>query len=434
MTKKPINETIKNLKPSGIRKYFDLASTMKGVISLGVGEPDFDTPWHISQAAVESFQKGLTHYTANRGLLSLRQEIAKYYKEHYGVEYDPEKEILVTVGGSEAVDLSFRTILSPGDEVIVLDPNYVAYEPAILMAGAKPIYIGLSQENDFKLLPEDLEAALTNKTKAIMLNFPSNPTGGVMMREDYEKLVPILEESGIYIISDEIYSELLFDGEFCSPASFPSLRDQTIVINGFSKSHAMTGWRLGYLLAPKELSSQLTKVHQFIIMSAPTAGQYAAIEALREGQEDCEKMKKEYERRRNLLCKRLNEMGLKTNIPKGTFYAFPNITSSGLSSDEFCMQLLESQKVAIVPGTAFGDSGEGFVRISYATSMANIKEACNRIEIFLKECQEKQKAEALARSLIEEVEKEYAMSAAVEEFSQELAQVEKALSEGLSFK
>ncbi|MBD5424335.1 MAG: aminotransferase class I/II-fold pyridoxal phosphate-dependent enzyme [Allobaculum sp.] len=434
MAKKTINPIIQALKPSGIRKYFDLASTMKGVISLGVGEPDFDTPWHISQAAVESFQKGLTHYTANRGLLSLRQEIADYYKNHYGVEYDPAKEVLVTVGGSEAVDLSFRTILSPGDEVIVLDPNYVAYEPAILMAGAKPVYIRLSQENDFKLLPEDLKAALSDKTKAIMLNFPSNPTGGVMTREDYEKVVPILEESGIYIISDEIYSELLFEGEFCTPASFPSLRDQTLIINGFSKAYAMTGWRLGYLLAPRELSAQLTKVHQFIIMSAPTAGQYAAIEALRTGDEDCERMKKEYERRRNLLCSRLNAMGLKTNVPKGTFYAFPNITSSGLTSDEFCMQLLESQKIAIVPGTAFGDSGEGFVRISYATSMANIKEACDRIEIFLNECKEKQAAQAVARNLISEVAQDYEASARVKEFVQELAIVEEALAEGLQFK
>lgn len=401
---KKINQTIEHLKPSGIRKYFDLANSMEGVISLGVGEPDFDTPWHISQAGVESLQEGHTHYTANRGLLSLREEIAKYYERKYGISYDPEKEILVTVGGSEAVDLSFRTLIEPGDEVIVLDPNYVAYEPAILMAGGKPVYIRLTQENDFKLLPEDLKNALTDKTKAIMLNFPSNPTGGTMSREDYEKIVPILEESGIFIISDEIYSELLFEGEFCTPASFPSLKDQTIVINGFSKAFAMTGWRLGYMLSNRALSSQLTKVHQFIIMSAPTAAQYSALEALKNGEDDVVKMRREYEQRRNLLCSRLNAMGLKTNVPKGTFYVFPDISSTGLTSDEFCVQLLEQQKIAIVPGTAFGDSGEGFVRISYATSMANIKEACNRIETFLKGIREKQQEEA--EELIEEIAEE----------------------------
>lgn len=401
---KPINQTIKNLKPSGIRKYFDLANAMEGVISLGVGEPDFNTPWHISRAAVESLLDGHTHYTANRGLLALRERISEYYKNRYGVSYDPQKEILVTVGGSEAVDLCFRTLVEPGDEVIVLDPNYVAYEPAILMAGGTPVRIRLSQENDFKLLPEDLAAALSDKTKAIMLNFPSNPTGGVMTREDYEKVLPLLEESGIYIISDEIYSELLFEGEFCSPASFPSLKDQTIVINGFSKANAMTGWRLGYVMANRELNSQLTKVHQFIIMCAPTAAQYAAIEALDHGAEDVEEMRQEYEQRRNLLCARLNKMGLKTNVPKGTFYVFPDISSTGLTSDEFCVQLLESQKVAIVPGTAFGDSGEGFCRISYATSMANIKEACNRIERFLETLkQEKEDDTSTEDILIEEI-------------------------------
>ena len=259
---KPINQTVEHLKPSGIRKYFDLASSMEGVISLGVGEPDFDTPWHICNAAVESFHEGKTHYTANRGLLTLRQEIARYSKERFGLDYDPEKEIVVTVGGSEGVDLAFRTLINPGDEVIVLDPNYVAYEPAILMAGGKPVYITLSQENDFKLLPEDLARAITPKTKAIMLNFPSNPTGGTMSREDYAKLVPILKESEIYIISDEIYAELTFDGEFVSPASFDEIKDQVIIINGFSKAFAMTGWRLGYLLSSAPLSKMMTKVHQ----------------------------------------------------------------------------------------------------------------------------------------------------------------------------
>lgn len=382
---KPINQTIQHLKPSGIRKYFDLASSMEGVISLGIGEPDFDTPWHISNAAVESLTEGCTHYTANRGLLELREAICDYYRDRFHVSYDPVKECLVTVGGSEAVDLCFRTVINPGDEVIVLDPNYVAYEPAILMAGGVPVYIELTQENDFKLTPEDLKAALTDKTKAIMLNFPSNPTGGVMTHEDYAKLVPLFEQSGIYIISDEIYAELLFDGEFCSPASFDSIKDQVMIINGFSKAFAMCGWRLGYVLCNAELNSQLTKVHQFIIMSAPTPSQHAAIQALRHGLPDTQEMKKEYERRRNLLCARLNAIGLKTNVPHGTFYTFPDISSTGLTSDEFCVRLLESQKVAIVPGSAFGVHGEGFVRISYATSYENIKEACNRIEAFVSE-------------------------------------------------
>ncbi|PAU67395.1 pyridoxal phosphate-dependent aminotransferase [Bifidobacterium criceti] len=380
---KPINSTIERLKPSGIRKYFDLANAMEGVISLGVGEPDFDTPWHISAKAVESFAEGHTHYTANRGLIALRRQIANYYRNRYGIDYDPESEILVTVGGSEAVDLCCRTIIEPGDEVIVLDPNYVAYEPAILMAGGVPVRIPLTQAHDFKLLPEDLEQAITERTKAVIVNFPSNPTGGVMTREDYARLVPILKASGIYVISDEIYSELVFDGEFCSPAHFDEIRDQVLVINGFSKAFAMTGWRLGYLLANPELSAQLTKVHQFVIMSAPTSAQYAAIEALEHGMPDIAAMRGEYEARRNLICARLNRMGLTTNVPKGTFYVFANITSSGLMSDEFCVRLLEEQKVAVVPGTAFGESGEGFVRISYATSMEQIKEACARIEGFL---------------------------------------------------
>lgn len=380
---KPINQVIKTMKPSGIRKYFDLANSMEGVISLGIGEPDFNTPWHISNAAIESMQSGYTHYTANRGLIELREAICEYYHNRFGVDYDPKKEALVTVGGSEAVDLCFRTLINPGDEVIVLDPNYVAYEPAIIMAGGVPVYIELTQDNDFKLTPEDLKAALTEKTKCIMLNFPSNPTGGTMSREDYEKLVPIFEESGIYIVSDEIYAELTFEGEFCSPASFDSIKDQVLVINGFSKAFAMTGWRLGYLLCNAEINSQLTKVHQFIIMSAPTAAQYAAIEALGSGLEDTEEMKKEYERRRNLLCARLNRMGLRTNVPRGTFYAFPDITSTSLTSDQFCVRLLEEQKVAVVPGTAFGEHGEGFVRISYATSYENLKEACDRIEAFV---------------------------------------------------
>lgn len=380
---KDLSQTVQDIKPSGIRKFFDLASTVEGCISLGVGEPDFDTPWHICDAVVHSLQKGKTHYTANRGLLELRREIAKFHDEHYGQQYDPEKEIIVTSGGSEAVDISFRALVNPGDEVIVLDPNYVAYEPAILMAGGTPVRIRLKEENDFKLLPEDLKNAMTDRTKAIMLNFPSNPTGGVMNREDYARLVDIIKESGIYVISDEIYAEITFEGEFASLAQFPEIRDQVIVINGFSKAFAMTGWRLGYLLSSPKVSSALNKIHQYVMMSAPTPAQYAAIEAMKNGYDDVIQMRESYRQRRNLLCSRLNRMGLKTNIPKGTFYVFANITPTGLSSDEFAEELLKEEKVAVVPGTAFGESGEGFVRMSYATSMENLKSAADKIESFI---------------------------------------------------
>ncbi|MGI6512730.1 MAG: aminotransferase class I/II-fold pyridoxal phosphate-dependent enzyme [Catenisphaera adipataccumulans] len=381
---KELSKTVQDLKPSGIRKFFDLANTMEGVISLGVGEPDFATPWHICENAIESMYDGKTHYTANRGLLELRREIAKFHREHYNQFYDPEDEIIVTVGGSEAIDIAMRALINPGDEIIVLDPNYVAYEPSILLAGGIPVHIQLTEEKEFKLLPEDLKNVITPKTKAIMINFPSNPTGGVMTYEDYEKLVPILKESGIYVISDEIYAELSFDQKFASLAQFKEVRDQIIVVNGFSKAFAMTGWRLGYTLSNKEVSQAMTKIHQYVIMSAPTAAQHAAIEALRNGYTDVLRMKEEYRNRRNLLVNRLNRMGLPTHMPHGTFYVFANIKKSGLSSDDFCEKLLSDQKVACVPGTAFGESGEGFIRISYAYSMDHIKTACDRIEIFLK--------------------------------------------------
>lgn len=380
---KPINPTIEQLKPSGIRKFFDLASTMENVISFGVGEPDFDTPWHICENAVYSLSEGKTHYTANRGLKELRDLIAEFHAIRYDQKYDPENEIVVTVGGSEGIDLAMRTLVEEGDEVIVMDPNYVAYIPAIAMAKATPVPITLTEENEFKLKPEDLQAAITPKTKAIILNFPSNPTGGVMSKEDYEKLVPIIKESGIYVISDEIYAELTFDGQFASLAQFDSIRDQVIVINGFSKAFAMTGWRLGYILSNPYLSAQMTKIHQYIIMSAPTPAQYAAIEALSHGLGDVAHMKAEYLNRRNLLVSRLNRMGLKTNMPKGTFYVFPNISSTGLDSETFCARLLEDQHVACVPGNAFGEHGEGFMRMSYACSLNDITEGCNRIEAFL---------------------------------------------------
>lgn len=382
---KEISKTVQNLKPSGIRRFFDLASTMEGVISLGVGEPDFSTPWHICEEAIQSMMDGKTHYTANKGLLELRQEISKFHHEHYQQTYDPKKEILVTVGGSEGIDIAMRALVNPGDEVIVMDPNYVAYEPAIQLAGGICVPIVLTRENDFKLKAEDLKKAITDKTKAMIINFPSNPTGGVMTKEDYEKIVPIIKESEIYVISDEIYAELSFDQKFASLAQFDEIRDQIIVINGFSKAFAMTGWRLAYVLANPVVTAAMTKIHQYVIMSAPTAAQHAAIKALRDGYDDVLMMKNEYLNRRNLLVNNLNRMGLTTPMPHGTFYVFADIRPYGLTSEQFCNKLLEEEKVACVPGDAFGPHGEGFIRISYAYSLNHIKEACVRIEHFLKQ-------------------------------------------------
>lgn len=380
---KEISKVVQDLKPSGIRKFFDLANTMEGVISLGVGEPDFSTPWHICDHAIGAMSEGKTHYTANRGLLELRKEICKFHRNYYDQEYNPKTETLITVGGSEAIDLAMRTLLNPGDEVIVLDPNYVAYEPAIRLAGGIAVPITLTKENEFKLLPEDLEAAITDKTKAMIINFPSNPTGGVMTYDDYAKLVPIIHNSGIYVVSDEIYAELSFDQKFASLAQFMDVRNQIIVVNGFSKAFAMTGWRLGYLLANPEISGAMTKIHQYVIMSAPTISQYAAIEALRNGYDDVIAMRDAYLNRRNLLVNRLNRMGLGTNMPHGTFYVFADIRTTGLDSETFCSRLLQEQKVACVPGNAFGPHGEGFIRISYAYSLEHIKEACERIQEFI---------------------------------------------------
>lgn len=382
---KEISKTVQNLKPSGIRRFFDLASTMEGVISLGVGEPDFSTPWHICEEAIQSMMDGKTHYTANKGLLELRQEISKFHHEHYQQTYDPKKEILVTVGGSEGIDIAMRALVNPGDEVIVMDPNYVAYEPAIQLAGGICVPIVLTRENDFKLKAEDLKKAITDKTKAMIINFPSNPTGGVMTKEDYEEIAPIIKESEIYVISDEIYAELSFDQKFASLAQFDEIRNQIIVINGFSKAFAMTGWRLAYVLANPVVTAAMTKIHQYVIMSAPTAAQHAAIKALRDGYDDVLMMKNEYLNRRNLLVNNLNRMGLTTPMPHGTFYVFADIRPYGLTSEQFCNKLLEEEKVACVPGDAFGPHGEGFIRISYAYSLNHIKEACVRIEHFLKQ-------------------------------------------------
>lgn len=382
---KEISKTVEALKPSGIRRFFDLANTMEGVISLGVGEPDFSTPWHVCEEAIQSMADGRTHYTANKGLLELREEIAKFHSEHYNQNYDPKTEILLTVGGSEAIDLSMRALLNPGDEVIVMDPNYVAYEPAIRLAGGVCVPIVLTRENEFKLKADDLKKAITDKTKAMIINYPSNPTGGVMTEADYREILPIIQESGIYVVSDEIYAELSFDQAFASLSQFEEVRDQILVINGFSKAYAMTGWRLGYILANPTITKALTKIHQYVIMSASTPAQYAAIEALRNGYDDVILMREEYLNRRNLLVNSLNRMGLNTPMPHGTFYVFADIRPYGLSSEEFCNELLNQEKVACVPGDAFGPHGQGFIRISYAYSLNHIKEACVRIEHFLQQ-------------------------------------------------
>jgi len=384
-----LSDRAKIIKPSGIRKFFDLASQMEGVISLGVGEPDFTTPWTIREAAIYSIEKGKTFYTANRGLLELRQEICQYYKRRFGVSYDPEKECIVTVGGSEGIDIAIRALINPGDEMIVLDPGYVAYTPGVELSGGIPVPITLRHEDEFKLTPDLLKAAITSKTKAILLNYPCNPTGGFMTKEDYEKIVPILKEAGIIVISDEIYAELSYEEEFCSIASFEEIKDQCVIINGFSKAFAMTGWRLGYILCHPILSKAMLKIHQYIIMSAPSPAQYGAIEGLKHCQDEVEKMRDSYKARRNFLVKTFNDMGLATFKPQGAFYVFPCIKSTGLTSDEFCEQLLNDQKVACVPGTAFGPAGEGFIRVSYAYSLEELKVATEKIKLFIEKLKTK---------------------------------------------
>ncbi len=382
-----ISKRVNTIEPSGIRKFFDLATQVKDVISLGVGEPDFDTPWHIREAATYAIEQGKTHYTANQGLLSLRYEIAAYQKRKFNLTYDPEKEILVTVGGSEAIDIALRSIIDPGDEVIILQPCYVAYTPCVQLSGAIPKYIELQYQHQFKLTPEQLESAITSKTKGLIINYPSNPTGGVMMKEDYEKLIPIIKKYQLIVISDEIYAELSYNHHFCSLASFKEIRDQVIIISGFSKAYAMTGWRLGYTLANETFTKAMNKIHQFVIMSAPTLAQYGAIEGLRHGDKHVQEMKESYQMRRNYIVNRFNKMGIPTHMPQGAFYIFPCIKHTGLTSEQFCEALLQEQKVACVPGTAFGQAGEGFIRISYAYSIEHLKEALVRIETFLKDHQ-----------------------------------------------
>ena len=380
---KVLNDTVREIPPSGIRKFFDLANQMEGVISLGVGEPDFDTPWKIREAAIYSIEQGKTFYTANQGLVELRKEICRYQKRRFGLDYCYDKECIVTVGGSEAIDLAFRAINNPGDEVILLQPSYVAYTPGVALAGGKVVNIELKEDNEFKLTPELLEAAITPKTKAILLNYPSNPTGGFMTREDYEKIVSIIKKHEIIVITDEIYAELSYEQKFCSIAAFDEIKDQVILVSGYSKAYAMTGWRLGYVLANEVLTKAMNKIHQYVIMSAPTGAQYGAIEAMRHCDNEIEEMRKAYMLRRNYIVKAFNDLGLHTFTPQGAFYVFPCIKSTGMTSDQFCEELLKDQLVACVPGTAFGEAGEGFIRVSYAYSIEQIKEATSRIKKFL---------------------------------------------------
>ncbi|BFL47896.1 aminotransferase class V-fold PLP-dependent enzyme [Lactonifactor longoviformis] len=378
-----VTDKVKQMKPSGIRKFFDLVSEMPDAISLGVGEPDFDTPWHIREEGIRSLKAGRTFYTSNAGLKELREEICRYIKRKQGLSYDPFSEVFVTVGGSEAIDIAFRTILEPGDEVIIPEPAFVSYVPCVQLADGVPVTISLKEENQFRLKPEELEAAITPKTKALLLSFPNNPTGAIMEKEDLEALVPLIMKHDLAVISDEIYSELTYRDPHVSIAGLPGMRERTILINGFSKAYAMTGWRLGYALAPGEIMKQMIKLHQFAIMSAPTNSQYAAVRALRYGDEDVLLMRQSYNERRRYLMHRLAQMNIPCFEPYGAFYIFPNISRFGMTSEEFANRLLSEEKVAVIPGTAFGECGEGFIRISYAYSIEELKTAFDKIESFI---------------------------------------------------
>lgn len=382
---KLLSPTVVGIKPSGIRKFFDIAGTMDDVISLGVGEPDFPTPWEIRKAGILSLESGKTRYTSNRGLENLRAEIGRYVERKYDVSYDPKSEILVTVGGSEAIDACIRAIASPGDEIIIPQPSYVCYEPIAALCGCKPVIIETKAENAFKITPEELKSAITPRTKALILPYPCNPTGAIMERADLEAITAVLRDTNILVISDEIYAELTFgEASHVSIASIDGMRERTVLIKGFSKTFSMTGWRLGYACGPAPIMEQITKIHQYAIMCAPTTSQYAAIEALRNGDDAVAAMLEEYDMRRRLIVNGFNKLGLSCREPKGAFYAFPCIRSTGMTSEEFCEKLLYSEKVAVVPGTAFGESGEGFIRASYCYSTEHILEALSRIERFLK--------------------------------------------------
>ncbi|CDD04575.1 MAG: aminotransferase class I/II-fold pyridoxal phosphate-dependent enzyme [Ruminococcus sp.] len=375
------------LKPSGIRKFFDILEEMQDVVSLTVGQPDFDTPWHIREAGIRSLEEGRTYYTSNSGTVELRREISAYQKRRFGLEYDPKNEIIVTVGGSEAIDLALRAVVNIGDEVIVPEPCFVCYSPLVTLAGGAPVTINLRAENDFRLTAAELEAAITPKTKAVVLAFPNNPTGAVLDGNDLENLAEVIRRHNILVISDEIYAELTYGERHVSIASLDGMRERTIIAAGFSKSYAMTGWRLGYTLAPPEITAQMLKIHQFAIMCAPTASQFAAVEAVRNGDEDIEFMKAEYDGRRRFVVSGLHDMGIDCFVPRGAFYVFPDISGFGMTSEEFCGRLLREKHVAIVPGTAFGECGEGFARISYAYSLRHLEKALKRMEEFINDLQ-----------------------------------------------
>ena len=379
-----LSDVVKTIEPSGIRKFFDLANEIEGVISLGVGEPDFVTPWHIRNEGVYALEKGKTHYTANAGFPALREEISRYIERRTGVCYSPKDEILVTVGGSEAIDLTIRALVNPGDEVLIPEPCFVCYKPCTILAGGVPVPIVTKVEDKFKLTPEQLKKAITPKTKLLVLPFPNNPTGGIMTKSDLEAIAEVLRGTNIMVLTDEIYAELTYGRTHTSIISIDGMKERTVYVNGFSKAYAMTGWRLGYVAAPKPLMQQMLKIHQYAIMCSPTTSQYAAIEALKKGDEDIAKMREEYDYRRRVIVDGFRNMGLSCFEPEGAFYVFPDIRSTKMTSAEFCEKLLYQEKVAVVPGTAFGESGEGFIRCSYAYSIANINEALARIERFVK--------------------------------------------------
>lgn len=379
----PLSDKIVTIKPSGIRKFFDIVNEMEDAISLGVGEPDFDTPWHIRDEGIYSLEKGRTFYTSNSGLKELRNEIANYMKRTQGITYDPAHEIIITVGGSEAIDLAFRAMINPEDEVLIPQPSYVSYEPCAILADAVPVIIELKEKDEFRLTAQQLRNAITDKTKILVLPFPNNPTGAIMEKKDLEEIAEVIREKDLYVVSDEIYGELTYKDKHVSIASLPGMQERTILINGFSKAYAMTGWRLGYACAPKAIMEQMIKIHQFAIMCAPTTSQYAAVEALRNGDDDVKGMRESYNQRRRFLMHAFAKMGLQCFEPYGAFYVFPCIKEFGLSSEEFAERLLREEKVAVVPGTAFGDCGEGFLRISYAYSLENLKIALEKIEKFV---------------------------------------------------
>lgn len=381
-----LNPSVVNLKPSGIRKFFDIAESMQGVISLGVGEPDFKTPWHIREAGIKSLEKSQTRYTSNWGLLELRREISKFLDKRYKLKYKPESQILVTVGGSEAIDVAVKALISQGDEVLIPEPSFVCYVPIVQMAGGVPVIINTKEENEFRLTADELRAAITDKTKMLVLPFPNNPTGAIMKREHLEEIAEVIRETNIVVLSDEIYAELTYGGvSHTSIAQIDGMCERTILISGFSKAYSMTGWRLGYACGPEQIVKQMTKIHQFCIMSSPTTSQYAAIEALKNGDEDIASMLSEYDIRRTFVVNEFNKIGLSCFEPRGAFYAFPCIKSTGLSSEEFCERLLKEKKVAVVPGNAFGECGEGFIRVSYCNSLPNLKIAISRIKEFIDE-------------------------------------------------